>query len=408
MVESEQVIPGKDDGQTEAPKDVRSSIREAMKEVAEKEEPDGEVEASDEKEEKSEVRKSRDKSEKTDTDKDKASLATEKDESDSDGASKDEKDESDTSADKKQDKGPKLEPIGYWKTKGKASWDKLPTDVKKDILAREKEVSDGFQQISEPLRRARELEQVLAPRAEAIQKYGASPAQVVNRLFQWMEALGHPNPSVKVNSFKELATSFGIDINQLASGSSRAQDAEITEKDALAAQNQVPEWFNQYASTVNGEIGSIKQTFEKQQRASAEALVLNWAQDKPHFEQVRGLMSRLSSPGPNGEPAVVPLKGGQVDLDGAYEAAIKLHPEVAAQIQQEAAEKAAQEAKDKAAKDAKERAAKLAKARNASSSIRPGAPSMGASTPNRPLNGKSNTPTSVRDSIRAAIEETRG
>lgn len=410
-IESEQVIPGKDDGQADAPRDVRSSIREAMKEVAEKEEPDGEVEASD-KEESDEkpVRKARDKAQRPDSDKDKTSLAPEKDESDDIGDDKDEKDESDTSADKKPDKGPAIEPIGYWKTKGKASWDKLPADVKKDILAREKEVSDGFAGISPRLKRAEEIEQVLAPRAQAIQQFGVSPAQVVNRLFQWMEALGHPNTSVKVNSFKELAKSFGLDVNQLASGSSKAQDAEITESEALAAQNQVPEWFNQYATTMNGEIGTIKQTFVNQQKAAAESMVMQWANGKPHFEEVRGLMSQLSRPGPNGEPPVVPLVGGQVDLDGAYAAAIKLHPEVAAKIQVEAAEKTAKEATDKAAKDAKDRAAKLARARNASSSLRPGAPSMGAPSGKPNLNGKSGSgqSTSVRDSIRAAIEETRG
>lgn len=401
-----QDIPGNESDGDDAPKDVRSSIRDAIKEVAEKEASDGEqTEEVDSETVEKPVRKSKDKEEES-TDESQVPASTKKADGRDDRGTEDapEKDERDAETDTGKDKSePKIEPIGFWKAKSK-HWDKASPELKKEILAREKEVSDGWAQVSPRLKQAQEIEQVMAPRAQAIQQFGVSPVQVVDRLFQWMEALGHPNASVKENSFKELAQSFGIDINRLASGI-KAQ-GEITEEEALAQQNTVPEWFNQFQNQVSGEIGSIKQTFESQQRAAALNLVTNWAKDKPYFEQVRGLMSQLSRPGPNGEPAVVPLKDGQVDLDGAYEAAVKLHPEVAAQVQADAAQKAAKEAKDKAAKDAKERAAKLAKARNASVSLRPAAQSMAPLPSGQNLNGKKSN--SVRDSIRAAIEETRG
>ena len=95
---------------------------------------------------------------------------------------------------------------------------------------------------------------------------------------------------------------------------------------------------------------------------------------------------------------------GGVNLDGAYDAAIKLNPEVASLTQQEKDQKTAEEATQKALKEAKEKADRLARARRAGTGLKPTVPSMSVS----PLNGKGpKEDTSIRGSIRKAIEDLR-
>ena len=284
----------------------------------------------------------------------------------------------------------KIDPPPFFRNKGKSTWDKLSPEDKQVILTREKEVSDGFQQISQRIKGVEEVERAIAPRLRQIQEYGATPGQVVERLFQWMEGIS--NPATKHNTFKELAKSFGVELNQLTSTQGNTPQAE--EPDAP------PPWFSEFTQGVTQELGGLKQTLAAQKQSAAENIVLSWANGKTYYNEVAPLMGQLLASG------IVPLKAdGSVDLDGAYDKAIKLHPEVAALIQQEAAEKASKEASDKAAKDAKERADKLARARRAGAGLKPAAPSMASDQPK--LNGSKSKSSSVRDSIKAALEEVR-
>jgi hypothetical protein len=105
------------------------------------------------------------------------------------------------------------------------------------------------------------------------------------------------------------------------------------------------------------------------------------------------------------QSGAVPLKDGNLDLDGAYEAACKLNPEVSALIQQEARAKEEREKAEKATKDAQLAKARLAKARNAGSGLKPASPSMPVSQVKG--NASQNKNVSVRDSIKLALQEAR-
>jgi len=373
----------------EAPKDVRGAIKAAFREQEEKDADTSEG-ASEEpvRQRKSKERSLRqDKEDKDSDNKDSREDLQGKDDNGRRSSDrKDDKKESKTEGTPdSQDVG--IEPPPYYRNKGKAAWEKLDKTGKELLLAREKEVSDGFAQVSQRLRSAEDLEKAVAPRLQAIQQFGVTPGQTVDRLFQWMEALSGPN---KLNSFKELARSFGVDISQLVQDNTTQPEAKT---------NDPPTWFNQFTQNVSQEIGTLKQTLSAQQRAAAESYVLNWAQDKPHYQQVAPLMGRLL------EGGLVPTKNGNIDLDAAYEQACKLDPAVSALIQQEAAEKASKEASQKAAKEAKEKAERLAKARRAGAGLKPAPAASPVSSPSR-ANGVKR-PDSVRDSIKQAFEELR-
>jgi hypothetical protein len=382
-VEKETIV---DDVEDKEPPSLRESISKAFKEVSEKE--DADIDDSDSTKDKREEGKS-----------------AKKVSSGERSASKEHREEQ-----RALEKTPKepdkdtVEPPPFWKIKGRSTWDKLSPEDKKVLTAREQEVSNGFAQYSQRVKSFDELERAIAPRRQMIREFGVSEAQTVDRLFQWMENLGSQNPAHKANTFKRLAANFGIDLNQLVDSSS----SENTQPNVTS--NDPPEWFEQYAGQVGQEIGGLKQHIASQQQAAADNLVYSWATAtdndgtklRPYFDEVRELMAHLSASG------IVPLKNGMIDLDGAYDAATKLNPDITALIQKDASEKAAKEAKAKAEKDVQERAKRLAKARNAGSGFKSAASSMAVVTQsNARLNGaggpKKNP--SVRESIRAAIQE---
>lgn len=399
-------IPGegneRQEQEQEVPKDVRGALRAAIKEQAEKEAEDkSDVSVDTDATEKREHLHKRTTKQKDSEPNNKEVKSSRKAVS-SDG--EEGTDKEDIQSGDEQDKEPitdvseqKLEPVGHWKAKAKNVWDKLDKEAQQEILNREKEVSQGFAQVSQRLKSLEEVEKVLAPRAQTIQQFGVSQAQIVDRLFQWMEALGHPNPAIKANAFKGLAQNFGLDINQLSP--KQSEDTQNEDNSSSIDPNNPPPWFEQYTQTVQSEIGTLKQTLDSQKQAAADAFVNNWAKDKKYYGQVRQLMGQLLSSG------AIPMKDNQLDLDGAYDAAIKLHPEVSAQMQQEASEKAKADAKAKAAQEARAKAEKLASAKRAGSGIKPGAPFNPVTNPSK-LNGKKPI-ASVRDSIKAALEEAR-
>jgi len=395
-------IPGegneRQEQEQEAPKDVRGALRAAIKEQSEKQ--NDELDKSDVSERQDKAIPKDRKAKQSDNS---ASEVRENTEDDTSKAKERGQKETDTSEgeisseESEENKEEKLEPVGHWKAKAKNIWDKLDKEAQQEILNREKEVSQGFAQVSQRLKSLEEVEKVLAPRVQTIQQFGVSQAQIVDRLFQWMEALGHPNPAIKANAFKGLAQNFGLDINQLSPRQS--EDTQNEDNNSVIDPNNPPPWFEQYTQTVQSEIGTLKQTLDSQKQAAADAFVNNWAKDKKYYGQVRQLMGQLLSSG------AIPMKDNQLDLDGAYDAAVKLHPEVSAQMQQEASEKAKADAKAKAAQEARAKAEKLASAKRAGSGIKPGAPFNPVTNPSK-LNGKKPI-ASVRDSIKAALEEAR-
>lgn len=364
------------------PKDVRSAIKNAMKEVGDKDEDkSGKVQTS---------------SKQKDGDRGLSSKNVKKeDESD---------DSSDSDENKELTKKPeeKLEVPPYYKNKGKAAWDKLSNAERSLIIAREKEVSDGFAKNSEKVRAFDELEQVLAPRRQAIQQFGVSPAQTIDRLFQWMEALSHQDLNYRLNAFNALAQSFGVPVNKLVPKRA-AEDQQTSESDASPDNNQPPEWFQSFAQNVNNEFGSIKAQAENQSKNAANAFLNDWAKDKTHFEKVRQTMYQLIASG-----VVQPKANGDIDLDTAYNKAILLDPETSALVAQEKATKEAAEAKAKRDKEAREKAARLLKAKNAGVSLKPAAPALNADElpKNRKPNGSGKS-VSVRDSIAQSLAELR-
>lgn len=281
----------------------------------------------------------------------------------------------------------------------KAEWAKVPPTVQAAILKREGDVAKGVEELKG---KYKDLDAALTPHMNAIRQHGHSPAQAVTQLFSWFQALG-ANPDV---AFPALAKSFGYDLGRLAPKAATVTPAaDPNAQPGAQPAGEIPPAVQTYINSMkteldqikqafSQELGGLKNTFQQQSEAKTNEILANWSKGKAHFEAVRALMAQLIQSG------AVPLKDGQVDLDGAYEAAIWANPEIRAKVQAELDAVAQAERKKKADAAKKAQEEQASKARKAAVSLTGGPPGDGTTAPARKGKGKS-----VRDSILEAREE---
>lgn len=304
------------------------------------------------------------------------------------------------------------EPPAAWAKEAKAEWAKLPKVAQDAILKREQDVQRGVDELKS---KYADIDASLQPHLPVIRQHGHTPAQAVNQLFGWFQALG-ANPD---QAFPALIQSFGWDPRrvyppQMQQPQQQTAPQQQQQPNAQPPQGtpqqqqqpvQLPPEVVQYLQRMNQEIVNLRssqtqqqQTYQQQQYKATEASMYAWAKDKPHFEKVRQQMAQLVGAG------LVPMKDDRIDLDAAYQMAVRMDGELFAQEQQAAQEKLQADvaAKAKAAKEAQDKAA--AAARKAAVSVTPASPGTNPGTRGTPQKGKKMT---VRESLLAAIEENR-
>ncbi len=284
-------------------------------------------------------------------------------------------------------------PVG-WPKEAKAEWANLSPAVQAAVAKREQDTQKGVDELKA---RYADIDKSLAPHLEAIRRHGHSPAQAVSQLFSWFEALAQ-NPDA---AFPALAKSFNYDPAKLA-GTTTAPAAAppVTNGAGTQTQEQAPAatdvpispQMQAMLDQITQKVTGLETTFAQQSEAKTQEVLNLWSKDKEFFSEVRGSMAQLIASG------AVPLKDGRVDLDGAYDAAIWMHPEVRTKLM--AKTQAEQEAKLEAQLEKKQRAQQEAanKARRAAVSLAPAAPG----TAGKPAQPKAK---SVRESLKEAIEE---
>src|SRR5262245_40856755 len=98
-------------------------------------------------------------------------------------------------------------PEGFAK-EAAAEWAKTPPAVQAAIHKRIQDMNNGVAQLRQ---RYADIDKALQPRAEMLRQFQKSPAEAVDQLFLWFEALqGNP-----YEAFPALAKSFKFDLRQL-------------------------------------------------------------------------------------------------------------------------------------------------------------------------------------------------
>lgn len=301
-----------------------------------------------------------------------------------------------------EEASPQIAAPEAWDKEAKAAWAKVPPTVQKAVAKRETDMAKG---VAELKGKYAEIDKVLGSphRVELLRRTNKTQAQAVDQLFAWHEALaGKPELA-----FPALAESFGFDLRTIPGlGGAAPVVKEETKSDPVAAAADViPPAVQQYITKLeqklNGQLGSLQQSLERDSYNKTQSTLAAWAKDKQYFdEEVRQEMSRLLGSG-----LIPPLADGSVDatvLDNAYDRALWSLPTVRAKVlaEQEKAKEAARKAKADAEKKAQQDLAN--KARRASGSLVGGAPGA----PVDAKKGKSGK--SVAQSIREAINQVEG
>lgn len=270
-------------------------------------------------------------------------------------------------------------PPSGWSKEAQALWDQLPPAVKADAVRREAEVAKGFEEYRGKTAQLQEITQALDSIRPILQQNGIqSDAAAVKTLLNW-EA-GFRNPATRVQAFHDLAKTYGVDLNSLVQNPTQAPSSV---QDIPEPLRPVIDQFGNIVQEVNG----LKQEFQRsrEERISSELTAFASKPEHAHFDKVRVLMGQLMSSG-----IVTPG-----DLEGAYQKATALHPEVSAAIEAEKVAKAAAEL-------AKTNAEKAQRARQAA--ISPGQRSPNGAVTNGTTPAKRS---SVKESVLASIAELR-
>ena len=366
--ETQRETPDRED---KKPKDVRASVRQAVKEVRERQE------------------NTRDKPRET-TDSTASKSAPEKGDDASAGKEIPKTDDGKPPAATPQAPTATAAPASLSK-EIKAQWDKLDPAVRSEFVRREADVAKGIEQLKASYRG---YDEALAPLRDEIRSVGKTEAEAIRMLADWRQALRGPN---KATAFAALAKLEGIDLSQLVPRQpGPAQQPQSQPTDPAA-------FLRPYIGPISQEVASLKTELQRRDAERVQSDIASFAKDKPHFDQVRVRMGVLMQSGqiPGDNPREV--------FDRAYEEACRSHPEIYGLIQQEAEAKrqadaqAAQLAAAQKAKEAEEarkrkEAEEVAKARKAGYGPRSGSPA-GMATAKNPQGQ------SVRESIASAVKE---
>lgn len=301
------------------------------------------------------------------------------------------------------------QPPAAWAKEAKETWAQLPPQAQQAIIKREADVEKGVNELKAKVASYTDIDKALQPHAESIRKFNKTPAQAVEQLFAWFQALA-VNPD---QAFPALIKSYNYDPQKLMAAFGIKPEVKAEAKPEEVAEGDVPPAVQSYISKleekINGlqnqvgqQLNGITSQFAEQSAAKTQEVLINWAKDKPHFEKVRVFMGHLLTPDPTTGVAAVPLKDGRVDLDTAYDMAINASPEIRAILKAEEQAKAEAARKAKATAEAKAQQDQANKSRKAAQSITTGAPGAEVSKKGAVKKGKS-----VRESLAEAIEEAR-
>lgn len=253
-----------------------------------------------------------------------------------------------------------------WAADAKADWTKASPAIQAAVLKREAEVSSGFKQKSEEVRR---YEGMIAPVAQEAARLGMQPDQAINALMSAHHALQRNAPA----AIAQLAAQYGVDLATLASNPPATQTQQ----------------FDPMVSQLTNHVTRLESQLQGFLQNQTLSVVEQFAQDHPHYAAVENEIAEIIPMVQQANPGLSPSDV----LSKAYERAIWLNPDVRSQLIQE---HTAPQAKVASLAEKQQKSAKAAVSIKASSN--------GASAPKvQPVASGG----SVYDDVRAAIHQLR-
>ena len=255
-----------------------------------------------------------------------------------------------------------------WAADAKAQWAAIPPAIQNAVLKREAEVSSGFKQKSEEVRR---YEGMIAPVAQEAARLGLQTEQALGALMSAHHSLQRNAPA----AIAQLAAQYGVDLATLASNPPAVQTQQ----------------FDPVVSQLSQTVQSLENRLAGFLETQTMSVIDSFAHEHPHYEAVEEQIAEILPFVQRNNPGISSVDA----LTKAYEQAIWLNPDVRAKLiseQQAQVQQTQTQATQSKAKQAAKAAVSIKGASNGMSA-----------PPRMPVEANG----SVYDDIRAALHQLR-
>jgi hypothetical protein len=269
---------------------------------------------------------------------------------------------------------PVTPPPVAWNATVREHWAALPPVVQQEIARRESAFTAAFREVAPQRELAQAFQQAIQPHMMAIQAEGVDPITAVTNLMQVGSRLRFGTPAEKAMQVAQIVKAYGVDIQALdgALVGAAPQPGQAQGADPAYVQQLVQQQLQPFMMAAQ----QRQQAAAQQEYSKAASEANSFAEGHEFYGDLRLMMADMIE--------VADRQGVNLSLDEAYKRASMLHPDVSRVIL------ARQQGQN-----AQALTAAATRAKRTAVSVKGGAP-VG--------NPEGREPSSVRDSIEAAID----
>lgn len=203
-----------------------------------------------------------------------------------------------------------------WRAPQKAKWGTLDSDIKQEVLRRERETTQVLNETAQARQFAGQFQQTVQPFMARLQSLNAHPLVAVQELLKADHVLSTAPKQQRAELLAKLITDYDIDIPTLDAVLSGRVPADPVESrvEALLQQRLAP--LQQFLNTQQQQTAYQQQEQEQQLNQVVQDLAVD--PKFPHFEEVRETMADLIE--------VAARRRQPLTIEAAYNTAVAMDP----------------------------------------------------------------------------------
>jgi len=218
---------------------------------------------------------------------------------------------------------PKSRAPSSWRPALREKWAALPAEVQQEVLKREREIGQGFNEVGEVKKFRDSFLQTINPYQNIFQAEGNQPLKTINDLLQTASVLYNGGAMQKAQTVAQMIKSFGIDL-QILDGILSGQPQQAG--NAAPGMNSNTDIARLVQNAVQSALAPVLQGQQEAARLeeqNAVSAIDTFALDPKNefFEDVKNEMADLLE--------MAAKRGQKMDLSTAYNRAILTHSDIA-------------------------------------------------------------------------------
>ncbi len=209
-----------------------------------------------------------------------------------------------------------------WKGAAKQKWAEVPSEVRQEVVRREREVNDVLRESVASRQFQDAFQQTIAPFQQFIAADGSDPLTATRNLMQTAAVLRVGSPQQKAQTVAQIVQQFGVDIETL-DGVLAGAPAQPGNGGAIPP--QVDQYINQRLAPVQQFVSGLQQRVQQhnqtqQTEIASEVDAFENNDQYPFFEDLREDMALLFERADQ--------RSEELTLEKAYEQAARMNPQV--------------------------------------------------------------------------------